>query len=66
MPEPHDLDLHACGPLMTSHVRRFAADIGQAGEAVITLPVLDFLPRRASWTDLGMVAADIDVRSRVA
>ena len=28
-----------------------------------TLPVLDFLPRRASWTDLGMVAADIEVRS---
>jgi hypothetical protein len=61
--QSHDLDSHACGPLMTSHVRRFAADVGQAGEAVISLPVLDFLPRRASWTDLGMVAADIDVRS---
>ena len=63
MPEPHDLDLRASGPLMTNHVRRFTADIGQAGEAVIPLPALDFLPRRASWTDLGMVAADIDVWS---
>ena len=57
------MDLHGCGPLMTSHVRRFTADTGQSGEAEIPLPVLDFLPRRASWTDLGMVAADIEVRS---
>jgi len=63
MPEAHDMDLHACGPLMTSHVRRFTVDTGQSGEAEIPLPVLDFLPRRASWTDLGMVAADIEVRS---
>ena len=28
---------------------------------MITLPALDFLPRRPSWTDLGMVAADIEV-----
>ena len=63
MPEPHDMDLHACGPLMTSHVRRFTVDTGQSGEAEIPLPVLDFLPRRASWTDLGMVAADIEVSS---
>ena len=61
MPQPHHVDLHACGPLLTSHVRRFSADTGQAGEAVITLPALDFLPRRPSWTDLGMVAADIEV-----
>ena len=63
MPQPHYVDPHACGPLMTSHVRRFAADTGQAGDAVIPLPVLDFLPRRTSWTDLGMVAADIEVWS---
>jgi hypothetical protein len=63
MPEPHDLDRRVCGPLGTSHVRRFTADTGQGGEAVIPLPVLDFLPRRASWTDLSMVAADIDVWS---
>ena len=48
---------------MTSHVRRFTADTGQSGETEIPLPVLDFLPHRASWTDLGMVAADIEVRS---
>lgn len=61
MPQPHHVDPHACGPLMTSHVRRFSADTGRAGEAVIALPALDFLPRRPSWTDLGMVAADIEV-----
>ncbi len=61
MPEAHDLDLRVSGPLMTSHVRRFTLDTGRGGEAVIPLPVLDFLPRRASWTDLGMVAANIDV-----
>ncbi|HUY51005.1 MAG TPA: hypothetical protein VMV92_35755 [Streptosporangiaceae bacterium] len=63
LPEPHDLDLSMCGQLTTNHVRRFRTDTGQAGEAVIALPVLDFLPRRASWTDLGMVAADIDIWS---
>jgi hypothetical protein len=42
---------------------RFTVDTGQVGEAEIPLPVLDFLPRRTSWTDLGMVAADIEVRS---
>jgi hypothetical protein len=63
MSEAQDMDLHACGPLMTSHVRRFTVDTGQSGEAEIPLPVLDFLPRKASWTDLGMVAADIEVRS---
>ena len=62
-PQSHQVNLHACGPLMTSHVRRFAADISQSGEALISLPVLDFLPRRATWTDLGTVAADIDVWS---
>jgi len=61
MPQLHDLDTNACGPLTTSHVRRFSADTSRTGEAVITLPVLDFLPRRPSWTDLGMVAADIEV-----
>ncbi len=66
MPEAQDMDLHGCGPLMTSHVRRFTADTSQSGEAEIPLPVLDFLPRRASWTDLGMVAADIEVRSESA
>lgn len=63
MPEAQDMDLHDCGPLMTSHVRRFTVDMSRSGEAEIPLPVLDFLPRRASWTDLGMVAADIEVRS---
>ncbi len=63
MPQPHDVHPHACGPLITTHVRRFSADTGRAGEAVIPLPALDFLPRRPSWTDLGMVAADIQVRS---
>jgi predicted Zn finger-like uncharacterized protein len=63
MREAQDLDLHGCGPLMTSHVRRFTTDTGQSGEAEIPLPVLDFLPRRPSWTDLGMVAADIEVSS---
>ena len=63
MSETQDMNLHACGPLMTSHVRRFTVDTGQAGEAEIPLPVLDFLPRRTSWTDLGMVAGDIEVRS---
>jgi hypothetical protein len=62
MLEAQDMDLHGCGPLMTSHVRRFTADTGQSGEAEIPLPVLDFLPRRPAWTDLGMVAADIEVR----
>ena len=38
MPQPQHVDPHACGPLMTSHVRRFSADTGRAGEAVITLP----------------------------
>lgn len=66
MSQPHQVDLHACGPLMTSHVRRFTADTGQSGEAVISLPVLDFLPRRATWTNLGMVAADIDIWSEPA
>jgi hypothetical protein len=61
MPQPHHVDLHACGPLLTSHVRRFSVDTGHGGEAVIPLPALDFLPRRASWTDLGMVAADIEI-----
>jgi hypothetical protein len=59
--QPHDLDLHLCGPLMTNHVRRFTAEVGRTGEAILPLPGLDFLPRRTSWTDLGMVAADIDV-----
>jgi hypothetical protein len=63
MPQPHYVHPHACGPLMTRHVRRFAADTGRAGDAIIPLPVLDFLPRRASWTDLGMVAADIEVQT---
>lgn len=61
MPQPHHLDVHGCGPLTTNHVRRFSADTSRTGEAVIPLPVLDFLPRRPSWTDLGMVAADIEV-----
>jgi hypothetical protein len=65
MPEAaQNMDLHGCGPLMTSHVRRFTADTGQAREAEIPLPALDFLPRRASWTDLGVVAADIEVSSQ--
>lgn len=63
MPQPHEVHPHACGPLITSHVRRFSADTGRAGEAVIPLPSLDFLPRRPSWTDLGMVAADVQVWS---
>jgi hypothetical protein len=63
MPEAQDMDLHGCGPLMTSHVRRFTADTSQSGETEIPLPILDFLPRRASWSDPGMVAADIEVRS---
>lgn len=63
MPEALDMDLHGCGPLMTRHVRRFTADTGRSEEADVPIPVLDFLPRRASWTDLGMVAADIEVRS---
>lgn len=65
MPEAHRLDLRVCRPLMTSHVRRFTLDTGRGGEAVIPLPVLDFLPRRTSWTDLGIVAADIDVWQEV-
>jgi hypothetical protein len=63
MPDTHHLDLQVCGPLMTSHVRRFTADTGHGGEAVIPLPDPDFLLRRTSWTDLGMVAADVDVWS---
>jgi hypothetical protein len=61
MPQLHHIDTYACAPLSTNHVRRFSADTGRVGEAVVTLPILDFLPRRPSWTDLGMVAADIDV-----
>jgi hypothetical protein len=66
MPQPHEVQPHACGPLITRHVRRFSADTGRSGEAVIPLPALDFLPRRPSWTDLGMVAADIQVRAEPA
>jgi hypothetical protein len=63
MPEAQNMDLHGCGPLMTTHVRRFTADTGRSGEAEIPLPALDFLPRRASWTNLGLVAADIEISS---
>ena len=56
------IDLNTCGPLFTTHERRYALEVDPTrGDASIPIPSLDFLPRRSSWRDLGMVAADIDV-----
>lgn len=56
------IDLHNCGPLLTSHERRFSLEADPArGDVLIPVPSLDFLPRRSSWRDLGLVSADIDV-----
>ena len=56
------IDLNNCGPIVTTHERRFSLDADPArGDIPIPVPSLDFLPRRSSWRDLGMVAADIDV-----
>jgi hypothetical protein len=62
MIDSHRLDLHNCGPIFTTHERHFAVDVDPSrGDAAIPVPPLDFLPRRSSWTNLGMVAADIDI-----
>jgi hypothetical protein len=60
--DAHRIDLHSCGPLFTTHERRYTVEADPAsGDVSIPAPSLDFLPRRSSWRDLGMVAADIDV-----
>lgn len=56
------LDASCFGPMTTRHTRHFTIDFEPSrGQLSVPLPVLDFLPRRSSWTNLGMVAADIEI-----
>jgi hypothetical protein len=56
------LDFACFGPMSTKIRRMFRADVDpERGSASITLPQLDFLPRRSSSSDLGLVSAMIDI-----
>jgi hypothetical protein len=58
------LDDSCFGPMTTQHSRHFSLEFDPTrGALSVPLPALDFLPRRSSWTSLGLVAADIDVWS---
>ncbi|MFI6467379.1 hypothetical protein [Streptomyces sp. NPDC050538] len=58
------LDVSCFGPMATRHTRQFSIDFDPSrGEVSVPLPLLDFLPRRSSWSGLGRVAADVEVWS---